>query len=469
MNMKTIHTVALVLALAGCHNSTSPNPGPAGPTGINKLDHVVVIYLENHSFDNLYGQLKGAEGIAQATAAQGMANDTTTQIDPTTGKPYATLPQPFNTTTKMPDPAFPATLPNAPFDITKYVADDMKTGDLVHRYYQEQKEIDGGKMDLFASVEDAKGLTMGYYPTAQLPLAQLAQQYTVCDHFFHSAFGGSYMNHIYLISANVAVFPNAPATMVAQVNADGSLKTDGAVTPDGHVVNTAYTRNNPHPSMSSPSYQPPEKLVPNQTFMTIGDELSAANVTWAWYSGGWNDAIAGNPDMLFQFHHQPFAYFANYADGTMAKTQHLKDQTDFMTALGGNDLPAVSFIKPIGEENEHPGYADVATGEQKTVNLINTIKASKYWPNMAIIVTYDEHGGFWDHVAPPTGDQWGPGSRVPAIVISPYAKKGYVDKTPYETVSILALLEKRFGLAALGTRDQAANPLTNAFDFTLQP
>jgi acid phosphatase len=457
MNKK--HTLVLSSLLVAACGGNGGTPTPA-PTGINKIDHVVVIYLENHSFDNLYGQFSGAEGLTQAKAAQGSASDTTTQIDPSTGAAYAALPQPINTSTKMPDARFPANLPNAPFDITQYVTYDMTTGDLVHRYYQEQVEMDGGKMDKYAFVEDAKGLTMGYYPTAQLPMAALAQQFTLCDHFFHSAFGGSFMNHIYLVSANVAVFPNAPSKMVAVLSSDGSVKTDGAVTPDGHVVNTSFTVNAPHPASADPT-----TLVPNQTFTTIGDELSAANVTWAWYSGGWNDALAGNPDPNFQFHHQPFAFFANYADGTPAKAQHLKDQKDFMTSLAGADLPAVSFVKPIGEENEHPGYAVLKTGEQATVALINSIMASKYWSSTAIIVTYDEHGGFWDHVAPPTGDQWGPGSRVPTIIISPYAKKGYVDKTPYETVSILAFLEKRFGLPALGSRDAAAKDMTNAFDF----
>jgi phospholipase C len=364
----------------------------------------------------------------------------------------------------MADPAFPANLPNGPFDITQYVDEDMKTSDLVHRYYQEQQEIDGGKMDLYAFVEDAKGLTMGYYPTAGLPLAQLAGQYTLCDHFFHSAFGGSFMNHIYFISANVAVFPNAPSSMVAVLNADGSVKTDGAVTPDGHVVNTSFTVNMPHPSST-----PMANLVPNQTFKTIGDELTSAGVSWVWYSGGWNNALAGKADPLFQFHHQPFAYFANFADGTDQKKQHLQDQTDLVNAIAGIDLPQVTFFKPIGEDNEHPGYATLAQGERATADLINSIKNSKYWKSTAIIVTYDEHGGFWDHVAPPKGDKWGPGSRVPAIVISPYAKKGFVDSTPYETVSILAFIEKRFGLAALTKRDAAAAPLTNAFDFTQTP
>jgi phospholipase C len=429
---------------------------------MNKIEHIVVIYLENHSFDNLYGQFKGAEGLAQAIANQGGANDTTTQIDPSTGMAYVNLPQPFDTTKKVPDPRFPANLPNKPFDITQFVTDDMKTSDLVHRYYQEQAEIDSGKMDLYASVEDAKGLTMGYYPTQQLPLAQLAAQYTLCDHFFHSAFGGSFMNHIFLISANVATFPNAPTTMVATLNNDGTVKSDGAVTPDGHVVNTSFTVNNPHPATAAAN-----TLVPNQTFPTIGDKLSEAKVDWAWYSGGWDAALSGMADPLFQFHHQPFAYFANFADGTKAKTEHLRDQTNFLAS--GTELPAVSFIKPIGSDNEHPGYAALATGEQKTVDLVNLIKGSKYWNSTAIIITYDEHGGFWDHVAPPKGDQWGPGSRVPAIIISPYAKKGYVDKTGYETMSILSFIEKRFGLTALGARDGAADPLSGAFDYTQNP
>jgi acid phosphatase len=453
--MKTTSIAILACAAAGCGGA---------PAALEKLDHIVVIYMENHSFDNLYGQFSGAEGLTQAMNDKGTADDTVTQMDPTTGAAYPTLPQPYDSSKKAADSRFPADLPNQPFDITQFVSDDMETPDLVHRYYQEQAEIDRGKMDRFAYVEDAKGLTMGYYPTAQLPLAQLAQQYTLCDHFFHSAFGGSFMNHIFLVSANVASFPDAPSSIVAVLDADGSVKMDGQVSPDGHVINTSYTVNTPHPSTV-----PAANLVPNQTFATIGDELSAAHVSWAWYSGGWSNALAGNPDPLFQFHHQPFAYFQNFADGTAAKAEHLKDETDFMAALSGSSLPAVSFIKPIGEDNEHPGYSTVATGEEHAADLIQAIQSSRYWASTAIIITYDEHGGFWDHVAPPELDPWGPGSRVPAIVISPYAKKGHVDSTPYETVSILALIEHRFGLSALTTRDRVANDLTNAFDFSQKP
>ena len=231
------------------------------------------------------------------------------------------------------------------------------------------------------------------------------------------------------------------------------------------AVNTSYTVNTPHPAS-----QPVANLVPNQTLPTIGDRLSAAGLSWAWYSGGWTQALAGNPDPLFQFHHQPFAYFANYADGTTAKAQHLLDETAFMTAAAAGTLPAVSFVKPIGANNEHPGYADIIDGENHVETLINAVRNGPNWKDAVIIITYDENGGQWDHVAPPKIDaKWGPGTRVPTLIISPFAKKGFIDKTSYETVSILSFIETRWKLQALNTRDGLAAPLNNAFDFTQSP
>jgi phospholipase C len=205
--------------------------------------------------------------------------------------------------------------------------------------------------------------------------------------------------------------------------------------------------------------------VPNQTFPTIGDRLSEKKVTWAWYSGGWDSALAGHAPATFQFHHQPFAYFAPYADGTPAKKEHLKDETEFIAAAKAGTLPSVSFVKPVGLNNEHPGYANLATGENHTVDLINEVLNGPNGKDAVIIVTYDENGGFWDHVAPPVIDKkWGPGTRVPAIIVSPFAKRGYVDHTQYETVSILSFIEKRWDLKPLTSRDRDANPLQNVFD-----
>jgi len=413
--------------------------------GLGRLKHIVVIYLENHSFDNLYGEFSGANGLANAGARA-------TQVD-LFGNPFAVLPTP-------PGGSFPSNLPNAPFSIEQYVPIGANTPDLVHRFYQEQAQIDRGKMDRFAAISDAKGLVMGFYHTANLPLAAEAASNTLCDNFFHGAFGGSFLNHIYFISAQAPTFPNAPQSIRAQLDQNGNLVKDGAVTPDGYVVNTSFTVNNPHPPTA-----PAAALVPNQTMTTIGDRLSKRDVSWAWYSGGWNDALAGHADPLFQFHHQPFAYFANYADGTAAKAKHLKDETEFIAAARAGTLPAVSFVKPLGEVNEHPGYTNVLSGEQHVEQLLQALRSNSHWKHTAVIITYDENGGFWDHVAPPVIDQWGPGSRVPTLVISPLAKHGFVDHNTYDTSSILALIEHRWGLAPLSTRDAAANDLHDAFDF----
>jgi phospholipase C len=443
----SLAAIAAAAFIASCSDTSSTTAPKAGD--ITKINHVVVIFLENHSFDNLYGEFSGAEGLSAATAAAKQVS--------TTGTAFTTLPQ-------VNGSPVPTTLPNAPFNIDQYVPATVATRDLVHRYYQEQQQIDGGKMDKFAAVSDAQGLSMGYYHTAALPLTAEATKYTLADHFFHSAFGGSFLNHIFFIAAAAPVFPNAPANITAVLDASGNLVTDGQVTPDGYVVNTSFTVNVPHPSTAAAA-----TLVPNQTIPTIGDRMDDGQVTWAWYSGGWNDALAGHADPLFQYHHQPFAFFAKYADGTAAKAAHLKDETDFMAAAAAGTLPAVSFVKPIGANNEHPGYTDLMTGEQHTLALINAVRNGPNWKDAAIIITYDEHGGFWDHVAPPVVDKWGPGARVPALIISPYARKGFVDHTPYETVSILSFIETRFHLTPLNSRDSKAANLTNAFDFSQTP
>ena len=447
---RTSALIALLLsALAGAcsdNNKTTTTAPEAPAADITAINHIVVIYLENRSFDNTYGEFPGADGLNTAFNAA-------RQID-ANGAAYTALPQ-------VNGSPIPTNLANAPFNIAQYVSPATPTRDLVHRYYQEQMQIDGGKMDKFVQVSDAQGLSMGYYHTAQLPVSAEAARYTLADHFFHSAFGGSFLNHLFFIAAAAPVFPGAPANVVATVDANGNMITDGFVTPDGYAVNTAFTVNSPHPATV-----PANQLVPNQTMPTIGDRLSDKNVTWAWYSGGWNDALAGHPDPLFQYHHQAFAFFAKYADGTPGRAAHLKDENDFIAAANAGTLPAVSFVKPLGMNNEHPGYADIITGEDHTIQLIDAVRNGPNWKDAAIIITYDEHGGFWDHVAPPVIDRWGPGSRVPTIIISPFARKGYVDHTPMETVSILSFIEKRYGLTPLGTRDAAAANMLSAFDFS---
>jgi len=431
----------------------------AQSAGLEKIQHVIVIYQENWSFDGLYGKFPGADGLASAgERIRQMKKD---------GTPYLTLPQPLDTSKKppIPDSRFPTHLPVAPYDIATYVPSYQKIGDIVNRALQEERQINGGRMDGFVAWSENGGLAMSYYDATDLPIGRLAQQYTLADRYFHSAFDGSMINHLWLICACTPNWSNAPANLRIQMDAQGIVVKDGSVTPDGYVVHTVYPANRPYPG----NIDDPAQLMPLLNLPTIGDRLSEKGVSWAWYSGGWKDAVASHPDALFQFHHQPFNYFASYAEGKTARTEHLKDTEDFLAALQAGNLPAVVFIKPIGADNEHPGYSDLLRGEQHVASLVKAVQDSAFWKDSVIIVTYDEGGGRWDHVPPPPGDRWGPGVRIPAIIISPYAKRGFVDHTTYETVSILKLIETRWNVASLGSRDAAANNLLNAFDFSQSP
>lgn len=434
--------LSLCLGVCSCHNKKEV----PFEEGIQKIKHVVVIYMENHSFDNLYGEFEGADGLSNAK------KENIIQVD-AKGRPYDTLPAiPRHN-------GFPTNLPNYYFNIDQYVPADKETPDVTHQYYHEILQIDSGRMDKFAAYNHSRGLTMGYYNTKLLPLYSFAQKYTLCDQFFHSGFGCSYFNHVFLIAAAPAVWKNPPADMIAKVDSTGRMINNGRITPDGYVVNTVYPRNPPYPSRADTA-----ELLPPQTIPTIGDRLSDKGISWAWYSGGWDSAIAGKPS-IYAYNHEPFVYFANYGPGTQGRREHLKDETNFLAAAEAGTLPSVSFVKPGRRFDEHPGSGTVLRGENHAVELINAVLNGPNGDDALVILTYDENGGFWDHVAPPVIDRWGPGTRIPAIIISRYAKKGYVDHTQYETVSILAFIEKRWGLEPLTDRDKNANPLENAFEF----
>jgi acid phosphatase len=143
--------------------------------------------------------------------------------------------------------------------------------------------------------------------------------------------------------------------------------------------------------------------------------------------------------------------------------------------IAAGRLPSVAFYKPQGNLNQHPGYASIAAGDAHIADLVAKLEAGPQWNNMVIVITYDEFGGAWDHLAPPTGDLLGPGARIPALIISPFARKSTVDHTPYDTGSIMRLMIRRFGLATLPgivQRDRALaqhgeppmGDLTNALD-----
>jgi acid phosphatase len=557
MSRLALVPVVLVAVAAGALAAPARSAPPPKASGI---DHIVVIYEENHSFDNVFGGWERVEGLDDAPAQpQVMPDGTVLPCLPQNDVNLTSPPLPVSCSASVGTLPITSAFENAPFRIDDYIgprdttcpipgAPPQPNGvlngtglpggctrDLVHRFYNEQYQIHGGRQDRYVAGSDAVGLAMGTYDTTRLPIyrylhAADAPHYAIADHFFQAAFGGSFLNHQWLIAASTPTWPGAvddygandlhsivgpdgfpaatllhPATqgtkdaaLTQDARSDGSCRVPAGVpTPPAGTVCGDYAVNT-----VQPAYQPyapgtaASRRLPPQTAPTIGDRLSDSGVDWAWYSGGWSnaagavgapgwtngsvpgtctdpDTAAGAvypncPDKLFQYHHQPFNYFANYAPGTSARTAHLRDEEEFIAAATSGDLKPVSFVKPIGAENEHPGYASEHSGSSHLVDLLKAIENGPDADSTLVIVTYDEFGGQWDHVAPPQGvpgvtDQWGPGTRIPALLVSPMLKHPFaVDRTEHDTTSILATIERRFGLEPLTTRDAAVADLFRA-------
>jgi len=594
------------LALAGAGLLTAAAPASAqGLTNAfqsfpallkSKIHHVIIIYPENRSFDSLYGSFPGANGLSNAVYY--------TQYNRSNSLALANLPQPtlygMSLLSSGVDPRFPSTLPNAPYDASPYAPDNYVIGDMTHLFYLEQYQINnpnytwissdpknagGPPMSKFSVWGSNPGMSLHHYDEQNGGEGAVAKSFVLCDNTFHSAFGGSFLNHQWLIAARSPIWPATPSEGggpggAAQTPEDpnsptgqwwpaaagssygfGATLSDNALTPDPTLpgfpdsnantnlnsgdfwaVNTLRPLRGPAGGFSVPATAPYLNLpngytpagateaygltptltlsgtpggtntfssslmsapisatavsarLPLQYHDTIGDRLNAASISWAWFSGGWDNAKAGAADFLFQFHHQPFAFFAKYAlaqspiypingstnavipgvDSTdpnhlpfgygIGSANHLADEdADFYQMLDAGTLPAVSFVKPIGEDNSHPGYASVKRGQAWIANIMSRIQHSRTWPDTVVFICYDEHGGQWDHVVPPVIDRWGPGLRIPFIVASQYSKKGFVDHNQYETVSMLSFIEGLFNLPPLNTRDANALPPVAAF------
>lgn len=433
-----------------------------GESPLSRINHIVVIVTENRSFDHVFGLFPGAEGLEAAAGKN-------PQID-RDGTPLSQLPFPF----KHEGP----TLPNAPFLLEGDLAGEEPV-DPIHDFHVEQEQIDGGRMDRFVEASNAGGLVMGYRDGRKLDQWRLAQEFTLADHFFHAAYGGSMINHFFLVCACPPLYENPPAKLVAALDENGRLlrrddspqhaadgppkwRAAGRITPDG----IAYGTFAPFAPISATSSG--HEVLPPQNAPTIGDRLDDKQVSWAWYAAGLDDVIAGRSIPYrgadkFQTHHHPFLFFKAFGPGGKGRG-HIRDAAEFFAAADAGDLPSVSFYKPIGRLNEHPNYSDFEASDAHIGEVVARLRASPNWRDMLIVVVADENGGYWDHVAPPKFDRFGAGARVPAIIVSPFARKGFVDHTVYDTTSILRTIEVRFGLAPLGPRDAAASDLGNALE-----
>ena len=510
--------------LSACGN-TSEAPGkpvdrPLTPQELDKalqeqVKTVVVIYAENRSFNNLFADFPGVEKPLSALAPadyqqRDRDGSLLSTLPPTWGGVLQVGPQTVDGVTYPSEVQYQENLPNAPFALKGPNGEDqplsLVTRDLWHVFYQNQMQINGGKNDAFVAWGDSGALLMGHYAQSRyaLRLWDVAKEFVLCDNFFQGAFGGSFLNHQYLISATPPVYPNAAqsvakaqiATLQSDDPTDPRLKPldkspasamtgppqfgPSALTPDGFGVNTlappywpTWIRDPERPDYSKPDL--PNVLVP-QTHEHIGDKLSKKNVDWAWYAGAWQATLdqfkdsGGIPKIPnFQYHHQPFNYFKQQGPENPAeRNKRLRDgglgddvsTNKFFADAQAGKLPAVTFYKPQGNLNMHAGYADVASGDRHITRALKVLQESPQWKNMVVIVTVDENGGWWDHVAPPKGDRWGPGTRIPALVVSPFARKGTVDHTVYDTASILRLITRVFQLETLDGLKQRDDAMT---------
>ena len=471
-------------ALLAVATSLVPQREGKAQSGLEKISHVIVLYLENRSFDNLLGEFPGANGLSKAQS--------TLQRD-RNGMPYVVLPPaagPFDVAGNT--PAVRAIkmgeLPNAPFAIDRMdpaATIDVVSRGLAHLFYTNRAQIHGGANDRFALLSDAHGFSMGHYSAAAMERSNLwkaARIGVLFDNFFQGAFGGSFLNHIWFVCACAPVWPHPPASQRSTLDADGVPIEERRVTAaaDGdYAVNTIQ-------SVFLNDGRQGENLLPAQIPVTIGDRLSQRGIDWAWYSEGWDLAVnqertpeqdAQLTAMRFAYHHQPFAYFERFdpstAQGRAERRKHLRDGRDLEVDIRTGQLPPVAVYKPADINTEHPGESSVAAGDAVIGKILELLDASSIRNSYALIITYDEFGGFFDHVAPPAGPAvgnranfFGPGTRIPAILVSPYARRGTIDSTELETTSILKFIAERFQLDPLpSSRFHAVKSFAGAFDF----
>jgi phospholipase C len=470
----------LVLAQAGPRA-----PDPAYLRMLDRIKNILVIYMENRSFDNIFGEFPGANGLSRAAGK-------VIQTDGT-GRTFDSLPPsrwPFNIPENAPELRAVeslANLPNRPFAIDGVrpgVTWASYTRDLVHRFYNQKVQVNGSKMDRFVQQSDAAALAMGYYSGQAMQrtnMWQLAREGVLMDNFFQSAAGGSFLNHIWLICGQSPIWRNAPASQRSRLDGNGVPISEGRMVIAEHgdfCVNTTQ-------SVFFNDGRQGENLLPAQTMPTIGDRLTARGIDWTWYAGGWELAAKPNRSaeetallngpLHFVYHHQPFTYFdrfnPNSDEGKAQSARHFKSQSDLDNDIAAGTLPPVAFYKPVGVLNQHPGNANLQAGDEEIGRIVRMLRNSPLRRDFAVLITYDEFGGFWDHVPPPAGpavgsraDFHGPGPRIPAIFVSPHARRGAIDSTPYDTTAVLKLIQDRFRLEPLPSeRVNAQFPMARVF------
>ncbi len=313
-----------------------------------------------------------------------------------------------------------------------------------HQIFDARAAIDGGKMDGY-DLLDLGNVQGQILPMSQLQQSDIpnywayAQNFVLSDMMFSSLPSGTFPNHLYAVANNSNGTFTTPNT-----TSKGDWGCDAPTTVTVAQENLSGVVNQVYPCFST---------------KTLADELQAAGISWKYYAP---------PKGVNGYSYSTLNSFTQFRNTTLWTT-NIADYETFESDVTSGNLPAVSWLSPGRIQSEHPPQ-DFCPGEDWTVQQINAIMSNPtLWNSTAIFVTWDDFGGFYDHVVPPARDQFPLGPRVPLLIISPYVKSGYISHTQYEFASVLKFIEERFGLAAMGDRDRTANDTLDSFDFTQTP
>jgi len=428
--------VAAVAAVAGFGLAPLVFAAPVAAASSGKqIQHVVFLMQENHTFDNYFSSFPGVEEPATVACQPNWVPTAvpsptptptpapTPVATPTPAVPAKPTPTPKPSPSPRPTPT-PTPAPSATACYPRFHLTSHRTVDLNHSAEAALHAYDNGRMDGFSAAQAfynlPDNLAMGYYDGSDLPeYYNLASQYVLAQRFFSSAWGSSAINHMYSIAAR-----------------DG-----GIVPPSGY------------------------------DFPTIFDRLQAAGVSWKFYVQNYDPAInfrqtTGNTAKESQLIWDPLANFSRFIDDP-SLSSHIVDLQQYYTDLQSGHLPAVAYLVPSGLSEHPPG--DISVGQSFGVTTVTSLMRSSAWDNSVYVISWDDWGGWYDHVPPPQVDADGYGFRVPAIIVSPYARSGTIDNTTYDFTSILKFIEDNWGLAPLTARDATANSIANALDLSRPP
>lgn len=399
--------------ILGCGSSGSTQAPAAAPQASNYIKHVVVIVQENRSFDNMF---YGYPGANTATVAQ-LSNGST--------MPLQSLPL------------------ESAYDLGHGLEDfivDWNTGRM------NGFDQDGGPLPNCYSAKDGvpcpeavpANAEFSYVEHSEIvPYFTMASQYTLADNFFTSQVDSSYDAHVFLVAARSRIVNNPNALPW------------GCDAPSGTTVPLMMPNRTVGPGIF-PCYDDP----------TLGSELDAKGIDWRFYA----PSIGGNLGEIWS----SYDSFSQIRYGPDWSTKVVSPETTVLTDIQSGNLAPVTWVVPKFENSDHPA-SGIANGPSWVASIVNAIGNSQFWDSTAIIVYWDDWGGFYDHVPPPQLDVWGLGVRVPMMVISPYAKHGYVSHVQYESASVAKFIESIFGLPTLGAADSRSTNLNDCFDFSQSP